>query len=922
MGLYTNATDLLVLLPPTQNPRGDFMRLMLWKDYDKPPPTSGALPQPADSDDNTKLNDSSLHTEIGEDHVAPLAGYYNRSSIASETLWFTSASLKLWQQQPRPRPPLGWTRRYLQNRYDNQSSHSSQMLEVHSSGSVISESVNKNNYAGIVKSQRISIDCEPGLSSMKNAPRQTTDALAAKLWYRIHAKCWNLVGPMLNFSRHTSAIGQPWTIAMAQNIKTSEDKNDKSSKTAAIGFVSAEYMLVVDAICQAANKPPYFVDILAFEQIIQKSFSIEQGLTYLGLCLLHDRFGNRVAAAHYCHEVAHTLPTETFDPTFEWAGLVHLVRPLALIDHDRSAQALEIMKEMNAHPEFEGEHDIPLYYRLDDDFAIMEVLLHIIHGSPKFAIRKLVKLLAFLRRPTKVSHGNRTRRNFTDDANDDRELLTTVDRHGYGQCLQRGLEFLSEWILDLLERASHKPVTNRLAFETVAKLRNGQRHRRLTSLGAQTGQHKEEILSVTWSELEDIEATVSVAGLGVPSLIKVDDFDGSNNNISNQCHKHIGVDGHPLQYWAASICNWNAAHMCMHIGHENIHLRRSFPFIDRLDNKAMEKLHHSQWYKTTNTAAHDTHRVNISSATFRSETSFCTFARDFFTASVNREKQKFPKSTDSKIQHESFKISTSLMFQSSLGCDCAIDDYSSASSLNFEATSTPSQVSNLSITVGFPLNRLPKVNAAEAVGLFLSETVGFDSTQTNAEKTVLGGLIAAINRHAAGASRLHVSLEMVKASVDHPDRHFRGANPRHRLIFLVSGSQKWRLHRTQQAETCGKGLGYVSNISADASETGKIQEPEEQWNCGCTVRDLRSSSSSRTLRAVFAELAKWHEFPGLFPSVTDSLQSSDPSDNSRYIHTIDVQLKPGDTLLLPPRWAAEVSSAENAMVLVMDLLDY
>jgi len=32
-------------------------------------------------------------------------------------------------------------------------------------------------------------------------------------------------------------------------------------------------------------------------------------------------------------QVVFGLPTESFDPTFEWAGLVHLARGLALTDH-------------------------------------------------------------------------------------------------------------------------------------------------------------------------------------------------------------------------------------------------------------------------------------------------------------------------------------------------------------------------------------------------------------------------------------------------------------------------------------------------------------------------------------------------------------------------------------------------------------
>ena len=31
-------------------------------------------------------------------------------------------------------------------------------------------------------------------------------------------------------------------------------------------------------------------------------------------------------------QVVHTLPTESFDATFEWAGLVHVVRAMALAD--------------------------------------------------------------------------------------------------------------------------------------------------------------------------------------------------------------------------------------------------------------------------------------------------------------------------------------------------------------------------------------------------------------------------------------------------------------------------------------------------------------------------------------------------------------------------------------------------------------
>ena len=68
--------------------------------------------------------------------------------------------------------------------------------------------------------------------------------------------------------------------------------------------------------------------------------------TLLGLCLLHDRFGNRKMAAQYAAKAVFGLPTESFDPTFEWAGMVHAARALAVTNHKASKLAFELTKEM------------------------------------------------------------------------------------------------------------------------------------------------------------------------------------------------------------------------------------------------------------------------------------------------------------------------------------------------------------------------------------------------------------------------------------------------------------------------------------------------------------------------------------------------------------------------------------------------
>ncbi len=118
--------------------------------------------------------------------------------------------------------------------------------------------------------------------------------------HRTHAKCWDLVGPMLNFSSHTAAIGQPWR--KMQGGAASQDKSDdddddddddaknetgQEEEAAAPGFVSAEFMLVVDRVCRAAAVPSALVDVPAFEAAVRRSFKVDIGLINLGtrLCL-------------------------------------------------------------------------------------------------------------------------------------------------------------------------------------------------------------------------------------------------------------------------------------------------------------------------------------------------------------------------------------------------------------------------------------------------------------------------------------------------------------------------------------------------------------------------------------------------------------------------------------------------------------
>lgn len=131
-------------------------------------------------------------------------------------------------------------------------------------------------------------------------PRVVTDVLAARLWHRVHSKCWDLVGPMLNFSRHTAVVGQPWEISKHRS-------NNHTEEAVAPGFVSEEYLLVrkftlwyfavhrhetcfasatlcqvVDSICRAATVPPGLVDVPSFERVVKRNLNVEIGLINLG----------------------------------------------------------------------------------------------------------------------------------------------------------------------------------------------------------------------------------------------------------------------------------------------------------------------------------------------------------------------------------------------------------------------------------------------------------------------------------------------------------------------------------------------------------------------------------------------------------------------------------------------------------------
>mgnify|MGYP000415408790 CR=1 FL=1 len=165
--IFTNATDLLIALPSQFNPRGEFDRLLLWKDWDKLPESDGALPAPPPQQSQNKndgfssenVTASKNEETVGSDHMAPLAGYYDRTSLASESLWFTSESMKRWKQQPRPKPSRAWIR---YNRKNWQSRHN-QFDE--SSKSDDENGTNLANAYAVVQSHRITLDCTPGLVS-------------------------------------------------------------------------------------------------------------------------------------------------------------------------------------------------------------------------------------------------------------------------------------------------------------------------------------------------------------------------------------------------------------------------------------------------------------------------------------------------------------------------------------------------------------------------------------------------------------------------------------------------------------------------------------------------------------------------------------------------------------------------------------
>ena len=119
-----------------------------------------------------------------------------------------------------------------------------------------------------------------------------TGALAARLWHRVHAKCWSLVGPMLNFSHHTSVAGQPWEQQPNVDGLDGEDPKkllnltEEEMPAAAPGYVSTEYLLLVDRICHAAKVPPGMVDLALLERAARRSFGVDQSLVDLGTFVL------------------------------------------------------------------------------------------------------------------------------------------------------------------------------------------------------------------------------------------------------------------------------------------------------------------------------------------------------------------------------------------------------------------------------------------------------------------------------------------------------------------------------------------------------------------------------------------------------------------------------------------------------------
>jgi len=157
--IFTNETDLLVVVPPIRNPQGSFPRLLLWKDWDAVPPSSGALPNPdIDPETHTAENDSA----VGSDHMAPLAGYYDRLSLASETLLFTTSDMKRWVHQPKPRPPRAWARRQAKMEAAQSAEHNRQeTVEISAQGEVKGDA----HATALSTSDHISIQCVPGLVS-------------------------------------------------------------------------------------------------------------------------------------------------------------------------------------------------------------------------------------------------------------------------------------------------------------------------------------------------------------------------------------------------------------------------------------------------------------------------------------------------------------------------------------------------------------------------------------------------------------------------------------------------------------------------------------------------------------------------------------------------------------------------------------
>ena len=93
-----------------------------------------------------------------------------------------------------------------------------------------------------------------------------------------------------------------------------------------------------------------------------------------------------------------------------------------------------------------------LFHRLDDDLALLQLLVKFVHNSIMNAARRSHKLLGFYEHFSNHTaledyinaEKARPLRNFTDEENDDRILFTRIRRDNFGIALPRVL-FLSQW---------------------------------------------------------------------------------------------------------------------------------------------------------------------------------------------------------------------------------------------------------------------------------------------------------------------------------------------------------------------------------------------------------------------------------------------------------------------------------------------